>query len=59
MSKMRPNVVALTSALGACSENSDLWIGKQIYCVALRFGLLMILNYVMLYWICMQSAGRF
>ncbi|KAK8580695.1 hypothetical protein V6N12_070951 [Hibiscus sabdariffa] len=38
MSKMRPNVVALTSALGACSENSDLWIGKQIHCVALRFG---------------------
>ncbi|XWS18321.1 hypothetical protein CRYUN_Cryun32bG0034100 [Craigia yunnanensis] len=38
MSKMRPNVVALTSALGACFENSDLWIGKQIYCVALCFG---------------------
>ncbi|OMO49680.1 hypothetical protein COLO4_38453 [Corchorus olitorius] len=38
MSKMRPNVVALTSALGACSKNSDLWIGKQIHCVALRFG---------------------
>ncbi|XP_022720517.1 pentatricopeptide repeat-containing protein At5g66500, mitochondrial [Durio zibethinus] len=38
MSKMRPNVVALTSALGACSENSDLWVGKQIHCVALRFG---------------------
>ncbi|KAK8989163.1 hypothetical protein V6N11_030529 [Hibiscus sabdariffa] len=38
MSKMRPNVVALTSALGACSENSNLWIGKQIHCVALRFG---------------------
>ncbi|MBA0865305.1 hypothetical protein Goshw_011001 [Gossypium schwendimanii] len=38
MSKMRPNVVALTSALGACSENSDLWIGKQIHSVALHFG---------------------
>ncbi|ESR36512.1 hypothetical protein WN944_029064 [Citrus x changshan-huyou] len=38
MSTMRPNVVALTSALAACSENSDLWIGKQIHCVALRFG---------------------
>ncbi|XVF87558.1 hypothetical protein PTKIN_Ptkin18bG0130000 [Pterospermum kingtungense] len=38
MSKMRPNVVALTSALGACSENSDLWIGKQIHCVTIRFG---------------------
>ena len=38
MSKRRPNVIALTSALGACSQNSDLWIGKQIHCVALRFG---------------------
>ncbi|XVF31603.1 hypothetical protein REPUB_Repub17cG0005300 [Reevesia pubescens] len=38
MSKMRPNVVALTSALGACSENLDLWTGKQIHCVSLRFG---------------------
>ncbi|EOY09720.1 Tetratricopeptide repeat-like superfamily protein, putative [Theobroma cacao] len=38
MSKMRPNVVALTSALGACSENVDLWIGKQVHCVALRYG---------------------
>ncbi|CAL5334787.1 hypothetical protein CsSME_00017074 [Camellia sinensis var. sinensis] len=28
MSAMKPNVVALTSALVACSENSDLWIGK-------------------------------
>ncbi|XVE51268.1 hypothetical protein DITRI_Ditri02bG0026400 [Diplodiscus trichospermus] len=38
MSKMSPNVVSVTSALAACSENSDLWIGKQIHCVALRFG---------------------
>ncbi|GLU13751.1 hypothetical protein SLE2022_303660 [Rubroshorea leprosula] len=38
MSRMRPNVVALTGALSACSENSNLWIGKQIHCVALRFG---------------------
>ncbi|XVF25875.1 hypothetical protein REPUB_Repub13aG0251500 [Reevesia pubescens] len=36
---MRPNVVALTSALAYCSENSDLWIGRQIHYVALRFGL--------------------
>ncbi|KAI6692308.1 hypothetical protein NL676_020018 [Syzygium grande] len=38
MSSMKPNVIALTSALAACSENSDLWIGKQIHCVAIRFG---------------------
>lgn len=38
MSTMRPNVYALTSALAACSRNSDLWIGKQIHCVAIRFG---------------------
>ncbi|XP_044492582.1 pentatricopeptide repeat-containing protein At5g66500, mitochondrial [Mangifera indica] len=38
MSTMRPNVVALTTALAACSENSDLWIGKQIHCLAVRFG---------------------
>ncbi|KAF8018280.1 hypothetical protein BT93_H3240 [Corymbia citriodora subsp. variegata] len=37
MSSMKPNVIALTSALAACSENSDLWIGKQIHCVAIRF----------------------
>lgn len=36
MCMMRPNVVALTTALAACSENSDLWIGKQIHCVAIR-----------------------
>lgn len=41
ISRMRPNVVALTSALAACSENSDLWIGKQIHCVVLRFGLIL------------------
>ncbi|TXG59678.1 hypothetical protein EZV62_014251 [Acer yangbiense] len=39
MNSMRPNVVALTTALAACSVNSDSWIGKQIHCVALRFGL--------------------
>ncbi|KAI5581490.1 hypothetical protein POPTR_007G022500v4 [Populus trichocarpa] len=38
MSTMRPNAVALTTALAACSDNSDLWIGMQIHCVALRFG---------------------
>ena len=38
MRSMRPNVVAFTSALAACSKNSDLWIGKQIHCVAIRFG---------------------
>ncbi|KAF5738147.1 pentatricopeptide repeat-containing protein [Tripterygium wilfordii] len=40
MSRMKPNVVALTSALSACAENSDLWIGKQIHCVAIRFRLI-------------------
>ncbi|KAJ6288415.1 hypothetical protein OIU76_024408 [Salix suchowensis] len=38
MSSMRPNAVALTTALAACSDNSDLWIGMQIHSVALRFG---------------------
>lgn len=38
MSSMRPNAIALTSALSACSENSKLWIGKQIYCVMIRQG---------------------
>lgn len=38
ISVMKPNVVALTSALSACCENSDLWIGMQIHCVATRFG---------------------
>ncbi|KAF9678288.1 hypothetical protein SADUNF_Sadunf07G0019300 [Salix dunnii] len=38
MSSMRPNAVALTTALSACSDNSDLWVGMQIHCVALRFG---------------------
>lgn len=36
MSTMRPNIVPLTSILAACSEKSDLWVGKQIHCVALR-----------------------
>ncbi|GMH14876.1 hypothetical protein Nepgr_016717 [Nepenthes gracilis] len=39
MSTMRPNVVSLTSAITACAGNSDLWTGKQIHCVATRFGL--------------------
>ncbi|KAK1373488.1 Pentatricopeptide repeat-containing protein [Heracleum sosnowskyi] len=38
MSSMRPNAIALTSALSACSENSDLWIGKQIHGVTIRQG---------------------
>ncbi|XP_031255115.1 pentatricopeptide repeat-containing protein At5g66500, mitochondrial-like [Pistacia vera] len=38
ISTMRLNVVALTSALSACSENSDLWMGKQFHCLAIRFG---------------------
>ncbi|XP_038901893.1 pentatricopeptide repeat-containing protein At5g66500, mitochondrial [Benincasa hispida] len=38
MSKMRPNAIALTSALAACSENSDLWRGRQIHCVLVRHG---------------------
>ncbi|CAK9152365.1 unnamed protein product [Ilex paraguariensis] len=36
MSTMKPNTIALTSALSACSENSDLWIGKQIHGVGIR-----------------------
>ncbi|KAL8168266.1 hypothetical protein V2J09_009765 [Rumex salicifolius] len=39
MSTMKPNTFVLTSAMAACSEISDLWVGKQIHCVALRFGL--------------------
>ncbi|XP_050226388.1 pentatricopeptide repeat-containing protein At5g66500, mitochondrial [Mercurialis annua] len=38
MRSIRPNVVSLTSALIACSENSDLWMGRQIHCIAIRFG---------------------
>ncbi|XP_057433791.1 pentatricopeptide repeat-containing protein At5g66500, mitochondrial [Lotus japonicus] len=38
MSLVKPNAVALTSVLVGCSENSDLWAGKQIHCVALRWG---------------------
>ncbi|KAM7252346.1 hypothetical protein ACFE04_024229 [Oxalis oulophora] len=38
MRQMRPNVNALTTSLSACSENSDLWTGKQIHSVAIRFG---------------------
>ena len=56
MNKMRVNVVVLNSALETCSEYSNLWIGKQIHCVALRFGFTYDTNYVML---CMQSVGIF
>ncbi|XAR48750.1 hypothetical protein NMG60_11031670 [Bertholletia excelsa] len=38
LSNMKPNIIALTSALAACSENSDLWIGKQVHGVATRQG---------------------
>ncbi|KAK9284543.1 hypothetical protein L1049_023718 [Liquidambar formosana] len=38
MSTMKPNIVALTTALAACSENTDLWSGKQIHTVAVRLG---------------------
>ncbi|GAB4840535.1 hypothetical protein Ancab_021304 [Ancistrocladus abbreviatus] len=37
LSSIRPNVVALTTALAGCSQNSDLWIGKQVHCIAIRF----------------------
>lgn len=40
MSRQRPNVRVLVSSLASCSDNSDLWIGKQIHCVALRYGFL-------------------
>lgn len=33
---MRPNMIALTSALAVCSENSNLWVGKQIHGVIVR-----------------------
>ncbi|XP_027931417.1 pentatricopeptide repeat-containing protein At5g66500, mitochondrial-like [Vigna unguiculata] len=38
MGLVRPNVVALTSALVGCSENLDLWAGKQMHSVAVRQG---------------------
>ncbi|KAG4970845.1 hypothetical protein JHK85_037266 [Glycine max] len=38
MGLVRPNVVALTSALVGCYENLDLWAGKQIHCVVVRWG---------------------
>ncbi|ESQ31130.1 hypothetical protein EUTSA_v10003984mg [Eutrema salsugineum] len=38
MRRQRPNVRVLISSLAGCSDNSDLWIGKQIHCVALRNG---------------------
>ncbi|KAG2327294.1 hypothetical protein Bca4012_036296 [Brassica carinata] len=40
MSRQRPKVRVLVSSLASCSDNSDLWIGKQIHCVALRNGFL-------------------
>lgn len=36
LNEIRPNVIALTSALAACSENSDMWIGKQIHAMVIR-----------------------
>ncbi|KAE9592551.1 putative tetratricopeptide-like helical domain-containing protein [Lupinus albus] len=38
MCMVKPNAVALTSALVGCSENSDLCVGKQIHCLAVRQG---------------------
>ncbi|KAF9620106.1 hypothetical protein IFM89_010756 [Coptis chinensis] len=38
LSNMRPNVIALTSGLVACSMCSDFFMGKQIHCVVIRFG---------------------
>ncbi|KAK7412777.1 hypothetical protein VNO78_04396 [Psophocarpus tetragonolobus] len=38
MGLVSPNAVAFTSALVGCSENLDLWVGKQIHCVAVRWG---------------------
>ncbi|XP_059655694.1 pentatricopeptide repeat-containing protein At5g66500, mitochondrial-like isoform X2 [Cornus florida] len=38
MSSMKPNIIALTSALAACSVNSDLWTAKQIHGVVIRQG---------------------
>ena len=37
MGLVRPNVVALTSALVGCYENLDLWAGKQIHYSELLF----------------------
>ncbi|KAF8406455.1 hypothetical protein HHK36_008542 [Tetracentron sinense] len=41
MSNMKPNLIVLTSAIAACSENSDLWTGKQMHCVAVRLGFML------------------
>jgi pentatricopeptide repeat protein len=38
MGLVKPNVVALTSVLGCCSEKLDLLTGKQVHCVAVRRG---------------------
>ncbi|RYR20326.1 hypothetical protein Ahy_B03g065434 isoform F [Arachis hypogaea] len=38
LSLMKPNVVGLTSSLVGCSENLDLWVGKQIHCITIRQG---------------------
>ncbi|XP_021907830.1 pentatricopeptide repeat-containing protein At5g66500, mitochondrial [Carica papaya] len=37
ISTIKPSIRALTSILSACSDISDLWIGKQIHCVTIRF----------------------
>lgn len=38
MKEIKPNVIALTSALAACSDNSDMWIGRQVHGVVIRQG---------------------
>ncbi|CAK8539134.1 unnamed protein product [Lathyrus sativus] len=38
MSLVKPNVVAFTSVLVSCSEKLDLVTGKQVHCVAVRWG---------------------
>ncbi|XP_043698896.1 pentatricopeptide repeat-containing protein At5g66500, mitochondrial-like [Telopea speciosissima] len=36
--QMKPNCIALTCVLTACSEKSDLSTGKQVHCLAIRLG---------------------
>ncbi|KAJ4970891.1 hypothetical protein NE237_003990 [Protea cynaroides] len=36
--QMKPNCIALTCVLAACSEKSDLSSGKQVHCLAIRLG---------------------
>lgn len=38
LGRMKPNPIAFTSVLVACSELSNLAIGKQIHCVMIRWG---------------------